>query len=200
MYRKFVKFYFDLFSSLLILILISPLLLVLFAVLYFYNNKQVFFIQERPGLNGVPFKIIKFKTMVDAFDVNGNLLSDDLRLTKVGSIIRKLSFDEILQLINVVKGEMSLVGPRPLLLEYMSRYNDEQAKRHLVKPGITGWAQVNGRNAISWQKKFELDIYYVNNLSFSLDMKIIFLTIKKVLKRSDINKSEHITMDKFMGN
>ncbi len=138
--------------------------------------------------------------MVDAFDVNGNLLSDDLRLTKVGSIIRKLSFDEILQLINVVKGEMSLVGPRPLLLEYMSRYNDEQAKRHLVKPGITGWAQVNGRNAISWQKKFELDIYYVNNLSFSLDMKIIFLTIKKVLKRSDINKSEHITMDKFMGN
>lgn len=200
MYRKFVKRYFDFFSSLLILILISPLLLVLIAVLYLYNNKQVFFIQERPGLNGVPFKIIKFKTMADLFDVNGNLLSDDLRLTKVGSIIRKLSFDEILQLINVVKGEMSLVGPRPLLMEYMSRYNAEQAKRHLVKPGITGWAQVNGRNAISWQKKFELDIYYVNKLSFSLDMKIIFLTIQKVLKRSDINKSEHVTMEKFMGN
>ncbi len=200
MYRKYIKCYFDQIFSLLLLMFISPLLLVLIAFLYFSNNKEIFFIQERPGLNGKPFKIIKFKTMIDAFDKNGNQLSDDLRLTKAGKLIRKLSFDEILQLINVVKGEMSIVGPRPLLMEYLNRYSPEQAKRHLVKPGITGWAQVNGRNTISWQKKFELDVYYVKNLSFLLDLKILFLTIVKVLNRSDINKSENVTMDKFMGN
>jgi lipopolysaccharide/colanic/teichoic acid biosynthesis glycosyltransferase len=168
--------------------------------LYIANQGKPFFFQARPGLNEKIFKIIKFKTMNDKKDTEGNLLPDAERLTPIGAFVRKTSLDEIPQLINVLKGDMSLIGPRPLLPEYLSLYSEMQRKRHLVRPGITGWAQVNGRNAISWEKKFELDVWYVKNLSFLLDIKILFLTLKKVVVREGISQTGQATMEMFKGN
>jgi len=163
------------------------------------NKGQVFFLQLRPGLYGKPFKIIKFKTMKDSFDENGKLLPDELRLTKIGKLVRSTSIDELLQLINVIKGEMSLVGPRPLLMQYLSLYNKEQSRRHEVKPGITGWAQVNGRNAISWEEKFRLDVEYVKNQNFWIDLEILFRTILNVINRKGINSKGNATTEEFKG-
>lgn len=199
MYKKFGKRALDVMISIFILLILSPLFLVVFFTLLLQNRGTPFFFQKRPGLNENTFEIIKFKTMNDKTDSNGKLLPDNHRITYVGRVIRKLSIDELPQLINVLKGDMSLIGPRPLLIRYLPLYTHEQKRRHLVKPGITGWAQVNGRNSISWSKKFELDIYYVNNLSFMLDLKILFLTIVKVLKRQDINQSEFRPMEPFNG-
>lgn len=187
--------------SLIGFLLVSPVFLLIWLGLAIANKKDgAFFTQTRPGKNGKLFKVIKFKTMNDKRDADGNLLPDEVRLTRVGAFVRKTSLDEIPQLLNVIKGDMSLVGPRPLLPEYLPLYSPEQARRHEVRPGITGWAQVNGRNAISWQKKFELDVYYVDHLSFALDLKILFLTVKKVLVREGISSQTSATMERFMGN
>ena len=199
MYRHFIKPMCDLFIALFLLTILSPIILLTAILLIFANNGEVFFFQQRPGLNSKPFKIIKFKTMRDTFDSDGALLPDDLRLTKVGNIVRSASLDELLQLINVLKGDMSLVGPRPLLMKYLPRYSPEQAIRHNVKPGITGWAQVNGRNAISWKKKFEYDSEYVKNQSFLLDIKILFMTFINVINRKGINANGQATMGEFLG-
>ena len=196
---KSVKRIFDYFGALVLFVLLLPLFLSTCLMLYFFNKKNVFFFQERPGLKGKVFKIYKFKTMTDEKGNDGELLPDDKRLTPIGKLVRKLSLDEIPQLINVIKGEMSFIGPRPLLVEYLPLYNDTQKKRHDVLPGITGWAQVNGRNAISWEKKFELDVYYVENWSLRLDFKIIFMTIKKVLAGSDVSAQGVATATKFEG-
>ena len=190
----------DFFAAFVLLILLSPIILVTIILLLITNKGSVFFFQQRPGLNSVPFNIIKFKTMRDAFDRDGKPLPDDVRLTKIGRIVRSFSVDELLQLINVIRGDMSLVGPRPLLMRYLHRYSPEQAIRHLVKPGITGWAQVNGRNAICWQDKFELDVFYVDNQSFLLDCKILWMTFLNVIFRKNINASENLTMSEFLGN
>ncbi|WP_430791294.1 sugar transferase [Virgibacillus flavescens] len=189
----------DFLVALTCLIILSPILIV-FAVLVRYKlGKPIIFKQKRPGLGGKPFYVYKFRTMTDETDRNGNLLPDHMRLTKFGQFIRRLSIDELPQLFNVVKGDLSLVGPRPLLMEYLPLYTKEQARRHDVKPGITGWAQVNGRNAISWEEKFKLDVWYVNNQSFALDMKILFMTIRKVFKSEGINQEKEVTMEKFKG-
>jgi undecaprenyl phosphate N,N'-diacetylbacillosamine 1-phosphate transferase len=198
-YRKIIKPIADFWSALLLLVILSPIILITIFLLAFANRGNVFFFQQRPALNSLPFKIIKFKTMMDAFDENGNPLPDELRLTKVGKFVRAASIDELLQLINVLKGDMSLVGPRPLLMQYLSQYSSEQAKRHNVKPGITGWAQVNGRNAISWEQKFKLDIEYVEKQSFTLDLKILWLTFLNVIQRKGINAVGHVTMEEFKG-
>lgn len=182
------------------LIVLSPVFVIVLIILYFQNDGKPFFFQTRPGLNEKLFRIIKFKTMTDKKDSHGNLLSDSERLTKVGSFVRQTSLDEIPQLINVLKGDMSLIGPRPLLPQYLPLYNESQKRRHEVRPGITGWAQVNGRNAISWAKKFELDVWYIDHLSFVLDCKIIFLTFKKVFKKEGINKEGQATTEVFNGN
>lgn len=200
MYVKFLKRIIDFVFAFVALIILSPLLLSLMLILFFNNKGAVFFFQKRPGLNGKIFKVIKFKTMNDKADKNGNLLADAQRLTKLGVFIRKTSLDEIPQLINVLKGDMSLIGPRPLLPEYLPLYNKVQKKRHHVKPGITGWAQVNGRNAISWKKKFEYDVWYVENISFNIDIKILLKTILKVVKSEDINMKNQVTTSKFEGN
>ena len=177
------------------------MLLIIAIILCFANNgKCLFFLQERPGRHGKIFKVIKFKTMTDERDAEGNLLPDDKRLTKVGKFVRSTSIDELPQLINVLKGDMSFIGPRPLLPQYLPLYNKEQARRHEVRPGITGWAQVNGRNAISWTRKFELDVWYVDHCSFLLDLKIIVLTIKKVFVREGISSDTSVTMEPFTGN
>ncbi|EAJ4455970.1 undecaprenyl phosphate N,N'-diacetylbacillosamine 1-phosphate transferase [Campylobacter coli] len=198
MYEKVFKRIFDFILALVLLVLFSPLILIT-ALLLKITQGSVIFTQNRPGLNEKIFKIYKFKTMSDERDEKGELLSDELRLKAFGKIVRSLSLDELLQLFNVLKGDMSFVGPRPLLVEYLPLYNEEQKLRHKVRPGITGWAQVNGRNAISWQKKFELDVYYVKNISFLLDLKIMFLTALKVLKRSGVSKEGHVTTEKFNG-
>lgn len=201
MYKLFFKRLIDIIISLIILSLFSPLLILLFLIIFCSNRfKNPFFFQTRPGENGNIFKIIKFKTMTDERDINGKLLPDFIRLTRVGKIVRSTSLDELPQLINVLKGDMSLVGPRPLLVEYLSLYSDEQARRHEVRPGVTGWAQVNGRNSINWGKKFELDVWYVDHYSFCLDLEIIFLTIKKVFIREGISSETCVTMEKFAGN
>ncbi len=200
MYKRYFKRLLDFIISILGLLILSPVLILVWMLLYFSNNGKVFFIQERPGLNTKIFKIIKFKSMNDKVDDKGNLLSDDLRLTFIGTFVRRFSVDEIPQLINVLMGDMSLIGPRPLLIEYLDLYNDYQMQRHKVKPGITGWAQVNGRNEISWARKFELDIYYVENISFFMDLKIILLTVKNVFKRVGISSKTSVTMEKFKGN
>jgi lipopolysaccharide/colanic/teichoic acid biosynthesis glycosyltransferase len=189
----------DLIFSLLLLIILSPIIILTAILLLIANNGKIFFFQQRPGLNCKPFKIIKFKTMRDAFDNNGVPLADDQRLTKVGKFVRSASLDELLQLLNVLKGDMSLVGPRPLLMQYLSRYNAEQTKRHNVKPGITGWAQVNGRNAISWEEKFKLDVEYVEKQSFLLDIKILWMTFINVIQRKGISADGHVTMEEFKG-
>ncbi|EKS0911136.1 undecaprenyl phosphate N,N'-diacetylbacillosamine 1-phosphate transferase [Campylobacter jejuni] len=198
MYEKVFKRIFDFILALVLLVLFSPVILIT-ALLLKITQGSVIFTQNRPGLDEKIFKIYKFKTMSDKRDEKGELLSDELRLKAFGKIVRSLSLDELLQLFNVLKGDMSFVGPRPLLVEYLSFYNEEQKLRHKVRPGITGWAQVNGRNAISWQKKFELDVYYVKNISFLLDLKIMFLTALKVLKRSGVSKEGHVTTEKFNG-
>ncbi|EAI5930507.1 undecaprenyl phosphate N,N'-diacetylbacillosamine 1-phosphate transferase [Campylobacter coli] len=198
MYEKWIKRIFDFVLALFLLVFFSPLILIT-ALLLKITQGSVIFTQNRPGLNEKIFKIYKFKTMSDERDEKGELLSDELRLKAFGKIVRSLSLDELLQLFNVLKGDMSFVGPRPLLVEYLPLYNEEQKLRHKVRPGITGWAQVNGRNAISWQKKFELDVYYVKNISFLLDLKIMFLTALKVLKRSGVSKKGYVTTEKFNG-
>jgi undecaprenyl phosphate N,N'-diacetylbacillosamine 1-phosphate transferase len=200
-YCLLLKRFFDLSISLVIILFIWPILIFISLWLHFANKGAgAFFLQERPGRHGKIFKVIKFKTMTDERDAEGNLLSDDRRLTKIGKFVRSTSIDELPQLINVLKGDMSLIGPRPLLPQYLSLYNSEQARRHEVRPGITGWAQVNGRNAISWTRKFELDVWYVDHCSFSLDLKIIFLTIKKVFVREGISSDTCSTMEAFNGN
>lgn len=183
------------------LMAISPILAVVIVWLHFANKGAgAFFCQERPGKNGKIFKVVKFKTMTDERDTDGNLLPDVDRLTKVGKFVRSTSIDELPQLWNVLKGDMSLIGPRPLLVQYLPLYSPEQARRHEVRPGITGWAQCHGRNAISWKKKFELDVWYVDHISFLTDCKVIFTTIKKVLGREDINSATSVTMEPFNGN
>lgn len=186
--------------SLIVLMFISPVLCITAILIYKYLGKPILFIQERSGINGKPFNILKFRTMTLDKDVDGFLLPDEFRLTKFGDFIRRFSLDELPQLWNVFKGDMSFVGPRPLLMEYLLLYNNQQAKRNRVLPGITGWAQVNGRNNISWKKKFELDVYYVENQSFFFDLKILLLTVKKVLLRDDVNKDGTATSDYFNGN
>ena len=200
MYLKIFKPLFDFILSLIGLIVLSPLFLVVFIALLINNHGKVFFLQDRPGKNEKIFKIIKFRTMNDKRDNEGNLLSDTKRLTAIGKIVRKTSLDEIPQLINVMKGDMSLIGPRPLLPEYLPLYSEEQRKRHLIKPGITGWAQINGRNAVEWKRKFEFDVWYVKNISLLLDLQIMFITLKKVAKLEGINREGEATNATFKGN
>lgn len=200
-YKAFFKRAIDFIMSLVLALLLIPVFILLIIVLYFANNKAgVFFFQERPGKNGVIFKLMKFKTMNDNKDPHGNLLPSSQRITKFGGFVRKYSLDELPQLFNVIKGDMSVIGPRPLLVQYLSLYDENQSRRHEVRPGITGWAQVNGRNAISWAKKFELDVWYVDNASFLLDLKILYLTFKKVMVGADVNASDSSTMPTFKGN
>lgn len=200
MYKNLFKRLIDFCIVFTALLVIGPILLVITIWLHFANKGAgAFFTQDRPGKDGKIFKVIKFKTMTDERDAEGNLLPDAERLTKVGKFVRSTSIDELPQLINVLKGDMSLIGPRPLLPQYLPLYSPEQARRHEVRPGITGWAQCNGRNAISWTKKFELDVWYVDNCSLMLDIKIIFLTIKKVLVRDGISQEGQATMEAFNG-
>jgi undecaprenyl phosphate N,N'-diacetylbacillosamine 1-phosphate transferase len=199
MYKNVLKRAIDFGISAVALLIGSPLLFIVYIILRYQNKGKAFFFQERPGFNQQPFKIIKFKTMTDEKDVNGVLLPDNQRITKIGGIVRKLSIDELPQLINVIKGDMSLVGPRPLLFKYIPLYSQEQLRRHEVKPGITGWAQVNGRNSISWTQKFEYDSYYVSNVSFLLDLKIVGLTVLKVIKKEGVNQSDDRPMLPFDG-
>lgn len=200
MYNFFFKPVLDFVTAIIVLLLVSPLLIFAVLALTIVNSGSPFFVQRRPGKSGLIFKIVKLKTMTDERDANGNLLPDVDRLTLIGRIIRKTSLDEIPQLFNVLKGDMSLVGPRPLLPQYLELYTKEQARRHNVKPGITGWAQVNGRNSISWESKFELDVWYVDHQTFILDSKILMLTVKKVFLSEDINTSGEATTKPFKGN
>ena len=200
MYRKFAKRLIDILVSIILLLVFFPLLLSVTLLLMLQNLGSAFFFQRRPGKNHKAFYIIKFKSMNDKRDENGNLLPDVKRITPIGGLVRKYSLDELPQLINVLKGDMSLVGPRPLLFKYIPLYSSEQDRRHEIKPGITGWAQVNGRNTISWTKKFELDIYYVDNLSLGLDIKILFKTLLKVLNSDGVNQSVERPMQPFTGN
>lgn len=200
MYRHTLKRLIDLIIAVVGLVILSPIFLIVMVCLCIANSGRPFFFQPRPGIHGKIFKIVKFKTMNDRKSKDGLLLPDKDRLTSIGSFVRKTSLDEIPQLINVIKGDMSLIGPRPLLVQYLSLYNDFQKRRHEVRPGITGWAQVNGRNAISWKQKFDLDVWYVDNLSFRLDVKIFFLTIKKVFVREGISADGQATMEAFKGN
>lgn len=190
---------FDFFGALAALVILSPLLVVIAFAVAIFLGRPVLFVQERPGMNGKPFRMYKFRTMMDAYDDKGVLLSDELRLTRFGKLLRSTSLDELPELWNVLKGEMSLVGPRPLLMEYLPLYSKEQYRRHEVRPGVTGWAQVNGRNAISWEDRFRLDVWYVDNCSLKLDIKILFLTVKKVLVRDGISGAGEATMSRFTG-
>lgn len=200
MYRHFFKRLIDFCIALVALICISPLLIVVTIWLHFANKGSgAFFLQERPGLHGKIFRVIKFKTMTDERDADGNLLPDAERLTKVGRFVRSTSIDELPQLINVLKGDMALIGPRPLLPKYLPLYSEEQMRRHEVRPGISGWAQCHGRNAISWTEKFRLDVWYVDHLSLWTDLKVIYITIMKVLKRADISEAGQATMEPFNG-
>ena len=199
LYRNFFKRLLDFILSLLALCALMPVILIVTAILFFLNRGKPFFFQRRPGRNERIFLLVKFKTMNDLRNGDGELLPDEKRITRFGKFVRKTSLDEIPQLFNVLKGDMSLIGPRPLLVEYLPRYNNRQKRRHEVRPGITGWAQVNGRNAISWEQKFEYDVWYVDNINFLLDMKIIALTIKKTLKSEGISQHGHATMPVFKG-
>ena len=201
MYKNFLKRLIDFVLVLSVLLVIWPIFFVIVIWLHFANKGSgVFFTQERPGKNGKVFKVIKFKSMTDEWDKEGKLLPDEQRLTKVGRFVRSTSIDELPQLLNVLKGDMALIGPRPLLVEYLPLYSEEQARRHEVRPGITGWAQCHGRNAISWQQKFEYDVWYVDHISLVLDMKILFLSIKKVFIREGISSQTSSTMELFTGN
>ena len=199
LYRRYFKRLLDFILGLLALAILTPVFLIVLAALFFSNKGKPFFFQRRPGKNERIFLFVKFKTMNDARDSSGELLPDEKRITRFGKFIRRTSLDEIPQLFNVLKGDMSLIGPRPLLIEYLPLYNDRQKRRHEVRPGITGWAQANGRNAISWEQKFEYDVWYVENLNFVLDLKIIALTIKKTLKSEGISQQGHATMPVFKG-
>ena len=200
MYKHFFKRFFDFWISLIALICVSPILIVVTIWLHFANKGAgAFFFQERPGKDGKIFKVIKFKTMTDERDASGNLLPDADRLTRVGTFVRSTSIDELPQLINVLKGDMALIGPRPLLVQYLPLYSKEQMRRHDVRPGISGWAQCHGRNQISWTEKFKLDVWYVDHLSLLTDLKVIFITIKKVFFREDINSDNDATMEDFNG-
>jgi lipopolysaccharide/colanic/teichoic acid biosynthesis glycosyltransferase len=199
MYKNVIKNILDFVVSFIALGILSPIFLVILIILWISNRGKPFFVQSRPGKDEKIFRILKFRTMNDKRDQEGNLLTDHERMTKIGRFIRNSSMDEIPQLINVLKGDMSIVGPRPLLVSYLEFYNSEQKKRHQVKPGITGWAQVNGRNAISWKQKFEYDIWYVNNISFLTDLNILLLTVQKVFKSEGISASEDVTMELFTG-
>ncbi|MEP3970010.1 MAG: sugar transferase [Nonlabens sp.] len=199
MYRNLIKPLLDIIIALFAFIILAPIFIIVLVILSISNSGSAFFTQLRPGKNGEIFKIIKFKTMNDKKGLNGDLLSDEKRLTKLGLIIRKTSLDELPQLLNVIKGDMSIVGPRPLLPAYLKLYSKEQARRHNIKPGITGWAQVNGRNAISWEEKFKLDVWYVDHQSFLLDLKIIFKTVKKVFVSEGINTAGQATTKPFKG-
>jgi len=200
MYKSLLKPLFDKILALILIVLFSPVMLIVAILIYFWDGRPILFIQERPGYKEKIFKIYKFRTMTNETDENGNLMPDEKRLKGIGKIIRSLSLDELPQLFNVLKGDMSFIGPRPLLKEYLPLYNERQKKRHNVKPGITGLAQVMGRNAINWREKFEYDVYYVEHLSFWLDLKIILLTIWKVIKREGISQEDRATMEKFNGN
>jgi undecaprenyl phosphate N,N'-diacetylbacillosamine 1-phosphate transferase len=199
MYKSLLKPIFDFLVSFMLFMVISPVFLLVTILLFITNHGKPFFLQTRPGKGNKVFRVIKFRTMIDRKDSKGNLLPDDERLSPLGTFIRETSLDEIPQLLNVIKGEMSLVGPRPLLPEYLSLYSKEQARRHNVKPGITGWAQVNGRNAISWEKKFILDVWYIDNMSLALDIKILYMTMKNTLRKKGISKNGYITTDKYDG-
>ena len=198
LYQRYLKRPLDFIISLIALIVLSPVFLLVALLLYVANRGDVFFVQPRPGKGGEVFRVIKFKTMNDLKDRQGNLLPDEQRLTPVGKFVRKTSLDEIPQLLNVLKGDMSLIGPRPLLVDYLPWYDERQKRRHEVRPGITGWTAVKGRNAISWDKKFEYDVWYVENLSFALDVKILFLTVAKVLKSEGVTAQGHATMPSFI--
>ena len=200
MYAHFLKRFLDFWIALVILVIISPLLAAMAVWLHFANKGAgAFFLQERPGRGGKLFRIVKFKTMTDERDADGRLLPDEQRLTRVGRLVRSTSIDELPQLINVLKGDMSLIGPRPLLPQYLPLYSPEQARRHEVRPGISGWAQCHGRNAISWREKFELDVWYVDHLSLATDLKVVWLTVKSVLRRDGISEEGHATMEAFNG-
>lgn len=200
MYQRYFKSSFDFLLAAVLLVLCLPLMASIALALLWAGNKKVFLVQERPGLHSKIFKLVKFKTMTDECDLYGNLLEDELRLTSVGKWLRQWSLDELPQLINVLKGELSFVGPRPLLVEYLPLYNEAQLKRHQVKPGITGLAQVNGRNQLEWHKRFAYDAEYVENISFLLDLKIIWMTLIKIIKREGIHAVGHATVEKFQGN
>lgn len=199
MYKKVFKRVLDLIIAITGFLILLPVFLLVMLLLLFANAGKPFFLQERPGRNGRVFKVIKFKTMNDKKDSSGNLLPGEMRITKVGNFARKTSLDEIPQLLNVIKGDMSLIGPRPLLVSYLPLYNAKQKRRHEIRPGITGWAQVNGRNAISWEQKFDYDVWYVDNCSFMLDVRILFLTFLKVFKSEGINADASVTMLPFTG-
>jgi sugar transferase EpsL len=198
-YRDTGKRIFDVVASGAVLLLLSPLLSALVLLVRWKLGSPVMFRQQRPGWKGEPFRLVKFRTMTDERDGGGQLLPDVVRLTRFGRFLRASSLDELPELLNVLKGEMSLVGPRPLLMEYLARYTPEQARRHEVRPGITGWAQVNGRNALGWEDRFRLDVEYVDKMSFVLDLKILFLTLKKVIVREGISAADHVTMPEFQG-
>jgi lipopolysaccharide/colanic/teichoic acid biosynthesis glycosyltransferase len=200
LYSNIIKPLLDSLIALVALLLLSPLFIFLTIFLYVANEGRPFFLQPRPGRNGRVFRVIKFKTMNDKRGSDGQLLPDESRLTPVGKFVRKTSLDEIPQLLNVLKGDMSLVGPRPLLVEYLPLYNEEQRKRHDVRPGITGWAQVNGRNAISWREKFAYDVWYVDHINFLLDLKILWMTVLKVIQSEGVNSASSVTMERFTGN
>jgi len=199
MYKTYIKRVFDFLAALVLLMLFLPIIIICFILLLIVNKGDALFFQVRPGYQSMPFTIFKFKTMHDGKDVKGNLLPDEVRLTKIGKVVRALSIDELLQLINVLKGDMSLVGPRPLLTQYLARYTPEQTRRHNVRPGITGWAQVNGRNTLSWEEKFKLDVEYVEKVSLSLDLKILWMTFLNVVQRKGISADGHATMEEFRG-
>ena len=199
MYRNIFKPLADFLSAFVLLVILSPIIVNSGLLLFLANKVKLFFFQQLPGLNARPFTIIKFKTMRDAFDAAGAPLPDEVRLTKVGGFVRSASLDELLQLVNVLNGDMSLVGPRPLLMHYLPRYSKEQARRHDVKPGITGWAQVNGRNAISWEQKFKYDVEYVEKQSFIFDIRILWMTFLNVIQRKGISADGHVTMEEFKG-
>lgn len=200
LYRNFIKRLLDFIVATVAFLVLSPVFIVLTILLFIANGGKPFFVQPRPGKGGKIFNVIKFKTMNDRKDANGQLLPDAARLTTVGSFVRKTSLDEIPQLLNVINGDMSLVGPRPLLVGYLPLYNEYQSRRHEVRPGITGWAQVNGRNAISWQQKFEYDVWYVTNMNLLLDLRICLMTVKKIFVAADISSATSVTMEKFTGN
>lgn len=199
MYRAYLKRFFDFFTATVVFIIAFPVFAIITILLFIANKGKPFFFQERPGKGERIFKVIKFKTMTDERGSDGKLLPDHLRMTRIGQFVRKTSLDEIPQFLNVITGEMSLIGPRPLLVAYLPLYNETQKRRHEIRPGITGWAQVNGRNTISWEQKFEYDVWYVNNYSFLLDFKIIVLTIHKILKSEGVNAEESVTMQEFSG-
>jgi undecaprenyl phosphate N,N'-diacetylbacillosamine 1-phosphate transferase len=200
LYKNYIKRPLDLVISIIAFLLFSPVFMIITLLLFIANNGKPFFLQSRPGFNGLIFKVIKFKTMNDKRGRDGKLLSDAERMTTIGKIVRKTSLDEVPQLLNVIKGDMSLIGPRPLLIDYLPLYNEQQSRRHEVRPGITGWAQVNGRNAISWRQKFEYDTWYIDNLSIALDGKILWMTLLKVVRSEGISSPTTVTMERFTGN